>query len=444
MATITPTSTNAKALSSIKLSSVKPPAKQQYTDSLAKLSLSGNPAGLPAAKDMTRLRPESIPAATSNGATSPAQTKIVPPTTQAAANGGGAYQGPQTGGSLSSPAAQTYISSQLGANGQPGSTQPTEFGATPPSTGSTPAAPAKPEQTTYDLAMKSYLDSLKSSQDINAKVQKETLAGNRAYQADLDRSGGYQQGNQSSAALTARRSNASLADLGVAETSATNAANLAFQRMQYEKGILPEPADPYTLSPGQTRFDPAGNVISALPDTKSVPENQNPDRVLTATEAQSLGVPFGTTAGSAYGITPEKPLTEAQAKDVTYGQRGQEANSILNSLESAIANFNPVTYASYKALENTAVGNSIVPDEIKQIRQAQRNFATAILRRESGAAISPSEFETVEKQYFPRPGDDAKTLQQKKQNRDTAINSFLANIPQGQGGGDGGGSIWDF
>ncbi len=70
-------------------------------------------------------------------------------------------------------------------------------------------------------------------------------------------------------------------------------------------------------------------------------------------------------------------------------------------------------------------------DKIRQARQAERNFGTAILRRESGAAISPSEFATMEKQYFPRPGDDEQTLKQKAQNRQTAIDNFKASNPNG-------------
>ncbi len=89
-----------------------------------------------------------------------------------------------------------------------------------------------------------------------------------------------------------------------------------------------------------------------------------------------------------------------------------------------------------------------MPDDVRQIKQAERNFLTAILRRESGATITPSEFSVAELQYFPRPGDDQKTLAQKKQARDTAIASFLQNANQGGGnygaGNAGGGGLYDF
>lgn len=487
------------------------PAKKKYTDSLATLNVGSNPAGLQQTGITNQqLLPEHLRTGSSNGATSPTPTKIIPPTstpnTGSMKGAAGAYYG-QTidtkgdvaaqiaaidrqraggGTGVNSTAGQAFIGSTTNVDGRgrvddltdraPGTLPPTP--PSPLGTGGGTTAPGAPTGTgpaqpsTYDLAMKSYLESLKSSQDITARVQKQTMEANHGYQAEKDRDGGYQSGNDLSAARRARMDNASLADLGIAETAATNQANLAFQRLNFEKANLPN-QDPYTLSPGQTRYDSKGNVISALPEgasdqPTSVQEYQfakdngytgtyeqfknsggsgDSGRVLSASEAQSLGVPFGTTASQAYGITPQKPLTEAQAKDVTYGQRGGEANDIINDMQDTIANFNPATYAAYAALEPGSIGNALVPDSIRQIRQAERNFATAILRRESGAAISSGEFSTVEKQYFPRPGDDAQTLQQKAQNRQTAINSFLANVPTAAGGGSGSsgsGGLWDF
>lgn len=149
------------------------------------------------------------------------------------------------------------------------------------------------------------------------------------------------------------------------------------------------------------------------------------DRQLTVTEAQALGVPFGTMASQAVGTTIQKPMTESQGRDYTYGTRAGEANTILDDMQSTVAGYNSAAWLAAKAAENTTLGNAFVPDDVKQIRQAERNFMTAILRRESGAQISPSEFDTGEKLYFPRPGDDAKTLEQKAQARQTAIDSIM-------------------
>lgn len=72
-----------------------------------------------------------------------------------------------------------------------------------------------------------------------------------------------------------------------------------------------------------------------------------------------------------------------------------------------------------------------IPSEAKsterlQKEQAERNFVNAVLRRESGAAIAESEFESAQKQYFPQPGDSPEVLAQKKRNREQAISMMSA------------------
>ena len=53
-----------------------------------------------------------------------------------------------------------------------------------------------------------------------------------------------------------------------------------------------------------------------------------------------------------------------------------------------------------------------------------KNFITAVLRKESGATITPSEIETAKGMYIPQPGDGAAVLEQKKRNRDLAIRAL--------------------
>lgn len=64
--------------------------------------------------------------------------------------------------------------------------------------------------------------------------------------------------------------------------------------------------------------------------------------------------------------------------------------------------------------------SGLVDPKLYQQRQAEQNFVNALLRRESGSAISASEFQKAEEQYFPRYGDSPETLEQKAQNRLTA------------------------
>lgn len=122
---------------------------------------------------------------------------------------------------------------------------------------------------------------------------------------------------------------------------------------------------------------------------------------------------------------PEKPLTEYQGKSLAYGLRAQDANDVI---ERVGTNYSPLAIDAYKKVEGVpGVGTAayaLLSDTDKQVSQAQRNFVNAVLRQESGAVINKDEFVNAQKQYFPQPGDDATTLQQKSDNRKRVISSF--------------------
>jgi len=69
-------------------------------------------------------------------------------------------------------------------------------------------------------------------------------------------------------------------------------------------------------------------------------------------------------------------------------------------------------------------GNAALSPQSQQLEQAQRDFVNAVLRQESGAAISQGEFENAKRQYFPQPGDSEALLEQKAANRKLAIEGF--------------------
>lgn len=113
----------------------------------------------------------------------------------------------------------------------------------------------------------------------------------------------------------------------------------------------------------------------------------------------------------------EKPLTEFQGKSMNFGTRAAEADKILQN-----TNFDPT---SVEGVRRTGlIGNLFAGPETQKALQAQRDFVNATLRQESGAAISNSEFENAQKQYFPQPGDTPEVIAQKAANRSTVIKGF--------------------
>lgn len=109
-------------------------------------------------------------------------------------------------------------------------------------------------------------------------------------------------------------------------------------------------------------------------------------------------------------------VNEAQSKDQLYANRMFAAEKALRETESE------GTSAVQRGLSKVPiVGNYMVSERMQLLDQAKRDFVNAVLRRESGAAISAGEFDNAEKQYFPQPGDSADTIAQKRRNRAEAI-----------------------
>ncbi len=150
------------------------------------------------------------------------------------------------------------------------------------------------------------------------------------------------------------------------------------------------------------------------------------EKPLSASEIKTFSelgydVKPGMTLSDMYGMTSTgksgKPKTPAQAKVLTYANRTKEANEQMLKIEEE---FMGATSLAGKWSPN------IWKSENRQLfEQSQRNFINAVLRRESGAAIAPSEFSSAEKQYFAQPGDSQSVLEQKRLNRNTVISGFM-------------------
>jgi hypothetical protein len=170
-------------------------------------------------------------------------------------------------------------------------------------------------------------------------------------------------------------------------------------------------------------------VVPAIPGMTSVLDQAAP------AAAPATGVRQLTGKGTA--------LTESQGNAAAYGMRMKEANSILLPLEKAgVKNTGLVSGAVGSTLGivpligdklegmSGSVFNALpqilggLSPEQQQVAQARINFITAVLRKESGASISPGEFTTAEKNYFPKPGDDASVVAQKQKARDLAIKAM--------------------
>jgi hypothetical protein len=164
------------------------------------------------------------------------------------------------------------------------------------------------------------------------------------------------------------------------------------------------------------------------------------DKARIAIDRQRLGL-----EGARFGLEKEKfanelggtKLTETQGNATAFGLRAKEANQIATGLEkqgvtdtgllrATVAGAVGGTPFIGKNLENTAntLLNFTASDDQQATKQARQNFVTAVLRKESGAAISPEEFRVEEEKYFPKINDSQKVIEQKQKARELAIKSL--------------------
>jgi hypothetical protein len=125
----------------------------------------------------------------------------------------------------------------------------------------------------------------------------------------------------------------------------------------------------------------------------------------------------------------DKPLNDSQSKALLFGERMNQSNKILSDLGKE------GTTSSVPGSKAPVIGgiiSALSSDNQQMLDQSKRDFLNAVLRRESGAAISPGEFDSGDKQYFPQIGDSQKVLDQKAKNRDLAVRGVLIEVPEKQ------------
>lgn len=119
-------------------------------------------------------------------------------------------------------------------------------------------------------------------------------------------------------------------------------------------------------------------------------------------------------------------ITGDQAKAAGFANRIRSAESVMEGLEK-----DGFTGSDTRSWVQKKLFQEAKPVNLQKLEQAQRNFINAVLRRESGAAISGSEFDSANLQYFPQRGDSPEVLEQKRQNRLDALASLEAEAGPG-------------
>lgn len=113
-----------------------------------------------------------------------------------------------------------------------------------------------------------------------------------------------------------------------------------------------------------------------------------------------------------------KPLTADQSNALNFSLRLIQNEDFLNKNKyDATAFFN-----------QSFTPERLTSDDKKAYDAAKNNWIAAALRKESGAAIGPDEYNKYDKQYFPQGGDGKTVIEQKQLMRNQLMQGMTAGI----------------
>jgi len=185
----------------------------------------------------------------------------------------------------------------------------------------------------------------------------------------------------------------------------------AAARANEDKPLIKEVTDPNTGATSFVRINPRTGDLTPLGAPQAPSQPNNPF---------SSGGKFNGDQGKAAGFTDrmlqsEGILSGINGKGGVQGQGGDFVQTAISNVEKLPLGGGPLGMAANTWLKST---------DRQKYEQAKRDFVNAQLRRESGAAISPGEFESAEKQYFPVVGDAPEVVAQKAANRRAAVEAM--------------------
>jgi hypothetical protein len=120
-----------------------------------------------------------------------------------------------------------------------------------------------------------------------------------------------------------------------------------------------------------------------------------------------------------------KPLTESQSKDAMLADRVLRSEQNIDR----VAGINPDGTPKQGAYNPARSANRFFPDDMfganmfnskewQQYQQSARESIAAVLRKDTGAAVTASEWDLYFPMLFPQPGDGPEVILQKKQLRE--------------------------
>ena len=165
----------------------------------------------------------------------------------------------------------------------------------------------------------------------------------------------------------------------------------------------------------QSLTDPAARLAAGIPETDTRPAQRS-------TTTGEVRFPGG--GGTSVNVNTGEKLTEGQSKDVNYYSRGRYANAELTpQLEQELTSLPQSLWSDVPI-----VGNYGKTAEYQTAKRAASEFLAVILRKDTGAAVTPAEFALYGPMYLPEPGDTPQVVEAKRAARERALSSLKLGL----------------
>lgn len=168
------------------------------------------------------------------------------------------------------------------------------------------------------------------------------------------------------------------------------------------------------------KFGPSGEVIGYSVDPKGLPLQ----KAQMAAQADPFGLKTLQVQSAKAEIENKQRPTEGEGLSAGFAKRMQGAEAKLQEILGR--GFDPTSYSTQAQGMIPEFAEGLKSGDVKAYEQAKRDFVSAVLRKESGAAISPSEFKNEERKYFPQTGDTPEVLANKALSRQQAFENLKA------------------
>ncbi len=128
------------------------------------------------------------------------------------------------------------------------------------------------------------------------------------------------------------------------------------------------------------------------------------------------------------GESAGKPMTEAQSKNIGFYKRSQDALKLFDPVADSLVD----SLGAVAEMDPTGITRYLQSDEYQKAQVLGKDFLAPILRKDTGAAVTPSEWVFYKAIYIPEVGDNPAKLAEKKAARSRAVEAMRIGLEPSQ------------